>query len=94
MQDILEGAVVPGSRSRKRGAAAKAAEENARYEAQLNSPSEITKRIRQLEEKMFELARDLEFEAAAQLRDEIQKLARAVAGVVEAGWGDRCQAPA
>ncbi len=74
VQDILEGAVVPGSRSRKRGAAARAAEENARYEAQLNSPSEITKRIRQLEEKMFELARDLEFEAAAQLRDEIQKL--------------------
>ncbi|THG84807.1 excinuclease ABC subunit B [Pseudomonas sp. A-1] len=74
VQDILEGAVVPGARSRKRGAAAKAAEESARYEAQLNSPSEITKRIRQLEEKMYELARDLEFEAAAQLRDEIQKL--------------------
>ncbi|MCC6077200.1 excinuclease ABC subunit UvrB [Pseudomonas sp. GCM10022188] len=74
VQDILEGAVVPGARSRKRGAAAKAAEESARYEAQLNSPSEITKRIRQLEEKMFQLARDLEFEAAAQLRDEIQKL--------------------
>lgn len=74
VQDILEGAVVPGARSRKRGAAARAAEENARYEAQLNSPSEITRRIRQLEEKMFELARDLEFEAAAQLRDEIQKL--------------------
>ncbi len=74
VQDILEGAVVPGARSRKRSAAAKAAEESARYEAQLNSPSEITKRIRQLEEKMYELARDLEFEAAAQLRDEIQKL--------------------
>ncbi|MCQ4347917.1 excinuclease ABC subunit UvrB [Pseudomonas stutzeri] len=74
VQDILEGAVVPGARSRKRGAAAKAAEESARYEAQLNSPSEITRRIRQLEEKMFQLARDLEFEAAAQLRDEIQKL--------------------
>ncbi len=74
VQDILEGAVVPGARSRKRGAAAKAAEESARYEAALNSPSEITKRIRLLEEKMFQLARDLEFEAAAQLRDEIQKL--------------------
>lgn len=74
VQDILEGAVVPGARSRKRGAAAKAAEESARYEAQLNSPSEITRRIRQLEEKMYALARDLEFEAAAQLRDEIQKL--------------------
>ncbi|MCY1186380.1 UvrABC system protein B [compost metagenome] len=53
---------------------AKAAEESARYEAELRSPSEITKRIRQMEEKMFQLARDLEFEAAAQLRDEIQKL--------------------
>ena len=74
VQDILEGASVPGSRSRKRGAAAKAAEESARYEAELRSPSEITKRIRQMEEKMYQLARDLEFEAAAQLRDEIQKL--------------------
>ncbi|WP_132912834.1 UvrB/UvrC motif-containing protein, partial [Pseudomonas aeruginosa] len=34
----------------------------------------ISKRIRQLEEKMYQLARDLEFEAAAQLRDEIQTL--------------------
>ncbi|WJN57996.1 excinuclease ABC subunit UvrB [Pseudomonas sp. SO81] len=74
IKDILEGAVVPGARSNKRKAAAKAAEESARYEAELRSPSEITKRIRQLEEKMYQLARDLEFEAAAQLRDEIQKL--------------------
>ncbi|WP_137972511.1 excinuclease ABC subunit UvrB [Pseudomonas sp. F(2018)] len=74
IKDILEGAVVPGARSNKRKAAAKAAEESARYEADLRSPSEITKRIRQLEEKMYQLARDLEFEAAAQLRDEIQKL--------------------
>ncbi|MBD9484608.1 excinuclease ABC subunit B [Pseudomonas sp. PDM14] len=74
IQDILEGATVPGSRSNKRKGMAKAAEENARYEAELRSPSEITKRIRQLEEKMYQLARDLEFEAAAQMRDEIQKL--------------------
>jgi excinuclease ABC subunit B len=74
IKDILEGAVVPGARSKKRKASAAAAEESARYEAELRSPSEITKRIRQLEEKMYQLARDLEFEAAAQLRDEIQKL--------------------
>ncbi|MDG9927046.1 MULTISPECIES: excinuclease ABC subunit UvrB [unclassified Pseudomonas] len=74
IKDILEGAVVPGARSNKRKAAAKAAEDSARYEAELRSPNEITKRIRQLEEKMYQLARDLEFEAAAQLRDEIQKL--------------------
>ncbi|MBP0940443.1 excinuclease ABC subunit UvrB [Pseudomonas alliivorans] len=72
--DIMEGATVPGSRSKKRKGMAKAAEENAKYENELRSPSEITKRIRQLEEKMYQLARDLEFEAAAQMRDEIGKL--------------------
>jgi excinuclease ABC subunit B len=74
VKDILEGATVPGSRSKKRRGEAKAAEESARYENELRSPSEITKRIRQLEEKMLGYARDLEFEAAAQTRDEIQKL--------------------
>ncbi len=72
--DIMEGATVPGSRSKKRKGMAKAAEESAKYENELRSPSEITKRIRQLEEKMYQLARDLEFEAAAQMRDEIAKL--------------------
>ncbi|QTF55842.1 excinuclease ABC subunit UvrB [Stutzerimonas frequens] len=74
VQDILEGATVPGSRSKKRRGEAKAAEESAHYEKELRSPSEITKRIRQLEEKMLSLARDLEFEAAAEARDEIHKL--------------------
>ncbi|QLF92692.1 excinuclease ABC subunit B [Pseudomonas sp. ABC1] len=74
IQDILEGATVPGSRSRKRRGEAKVAEEAANYEQSLRSPSEINKRIRALEERMYTLARDLEFEAAAQLRDEIQAL--------------------
>ena len=90
VQDILEGATVPGSRSNKRKAMAKAAEENARYEAELRSPSEITKRIRQMEEKMYQLARDLEFEAAAQLRDEIQKLRDSCC---RCEWKGRHQAP-
>ena len=72
--DILEGATAPGARSKKRKGLAKAAEESARYEAELRTPGEITKRIKQLEEKMMQLARDLEFEAAAQLRDEITQL--------------------
>ncbi|MDO7909045.1 excinuclease ABC subunit UvrB [Pseudomonas sp. 22-AL-CL-001] len=72
--DILEGASVPGARSKKRKGAAKAAEETARYEAELSTPADITKRIKQLEEKMFQFARDLEFEAAAQLRDEVNQL--------------------
>src|SRR5690606_29915216 len=68
VQDIMEGAVVPGSRSNKRRQA-KAAEESGEYKVEkLRSPSEITKRIRQLEEKMFQHARDLEFEAAAQMQ--------------------------
>ncbi|MFZ3185137.1 MAG: excinuclease ABC subunit UvrB [Pseudomonas sp.] len=74
VQDILEGAVVPGSRSNKRRGMAKAAEESARYENELRTPGEIAKRIKMMEEKMYQLARDLEFEAAAQLRDEIHKL--------------------
>ncbi|MDP3844879.1 MAG: excinuclease ABC subunit UvrB [Pseudomonas sp.] len=74
VQDILEGAVVPGSRSNKRRGMAKAAEESARYESELRTPGEIGKRIKLMEEKMYQLARDLEFEAAAQLRDEIHKL--------------------
>jgi len=72
--DIMEGANVPGSRSKKRKGMAKAAEESARYEAELRTPGEIAKRIKLLEEKMYQLARDLEFEAAAQLRDEITAL--------------------
>ncbi|SDU07396.1 excinuclease ABC subunit UvrB [Halopseudomonas salegens] len=70
--DIMEGAVVPGSRSGKRKRL-KAAEEAAEYKT-LRSPAEISKRIRQLEEKMHQHARDLEFEAAADTRDQIQQL--------------------
>ncbi len=72
--DILEGAVVPGSRSNKRKKQ-KAAEDAADYKAsELRTPAEIGKRIKQLEEKMYQYARDLEFESAGQLRDEIQQL--------------------
>jgi len=72
--DILEGATVPGARSKKRKGMAKAAEESARYEAELRTPGDITKRIKQLDDKMIQYARDLEFEAAAQLRDENTQL--------------------
>ncbi|GAA6130063.1 excinuclease ABC subunit UvrB [Halopseudomonas sabulinigri] len=72
--DILEGAVVPGSRSNKRKKQ-KAAEDAADYKAsELRTPADISKRIKQLEEKMYQYARDLEFESAGQLRDEIQQL--------------------
>ncbi|MDC7828406.1 MULTISPECIES: excinuclease ABC subunit UvrB [Pseudomonas] len=72
IRDIMEGAAAPGAKGKRR--VAKAAEEQGEYAAELRSPSEIGKRIRQLEEKMLQLARDLQFESAAQLRDEIQAL--------------------
>ncbi|SEQ48530.1 MULTISPECIES: excinuclease ABC subunit UvrB [Pseudomonas] len=72
IRDIMEGAAVPGARGKRR--AVKAVEDSGRYEAELRSPADITKRIAQLEERMLKLARDLEFEAAAKLRDEIQQL--------------------
>ncbi|MDR6179152.1 MULTISPECIES: excinuclease ABC subunit UvrB [unclassified Pseudomonas] len=72
IRDIMEGAAAPGAKGKRR--MAKAAEDQGEYAAELRSPSEIGKRIRQLEEKMLQLARDLQFESAAQLRDEIQAL--------------------
>jgi len=72
IRDIMEGAAAPGAKGKRR--VAKAAEGKGEYAAELRSPSEIGKRIRQLEEKMLQLARDLQFESAAQLRDEIQAL--------------------
>ncbi len=40
------------------------------------TPAEAVKRIRKLEQEMFRLARNLEFEAAARVRDEISSCAR------------------
>lgn len=45
------------------------------------STEEFKKRIKALEEQMYSLARDLEFEKAAQMRDEIGKLKEAHFGV-------------
>ncbi|WP_152224685.1 excinuclease ABC subunit UvrB [Pseudomonas sp. SCB32] len=73
IKDILEGAVVPGAKGKRRSLA-KVAEESGRYENELRTPDEVAKRIKQLEERMYQLARDLEFEAAAGVRDEIGKL--------------------
>ncbi|MGL6007517.1 excinuclease ABC subunit UvrB [Aeromonas sobria] len=52
--------------------ARKAAEPQGEYHAR--SVSEIAKEIKRMEEQMFQHARDLEFEQAAALRDQIQRL--------------------
>jgi len=44
-------------------------------------PEQAVKRIKKLEAEMMKLARNLEFEQAARLRDEIQKLRHAAFGV-------------
>lgn len=54
------------------GKYAKAAEEAAAYAAL--SPDKLAKKVRQMEKEMYQHARDLDFEAAAKLRDEIHKI--------------------
>ncbi len=49
----------------------------------LMSPEQAAKRIKKLDAEMMKLARNLEFEQAAKLRDEIHKLRQAAFGVPE-----------
>jgi excinuclease ABC subunit B len=74
--DILEGAYadVPGSI-----ALAKVAERAGDYSKL--APEQLQKRIKKLEQEMFKHARNLEFEEAARLRDEVQKLRKVELGL-------------
>ncbi|ACE84767.1 excinuclease ABC subunit UvrB [Cellvibrio japonicus] len=72
--DILEGAQVPGAGGRSaRNKAMAIAEKQGKYKVEVN-PKDIWKTIELLEKQMFQAAKDLEFEVAAKLRDEIEKL--------------------
>jgi excinuclease ABC subunit B len=65
--DIMEAAYpVPGRGKRR------IAEAEASYEAM--SPEDLLRKAQKLEKQMLRHARDLEFEEAARLRDEIQKM--------------------
>ncbi|MBU2750662.1 excinuclease ABC subunit UvrB [Acidithiobacillus thiooxidans] len=66
--DIIEGVY-----RRNAQPAAKVAEKNSAYRL-LNEPKAVAKKIKELEEEMFRHARNLKFEQAAALRDEIKKL--------------------
>ena len=68
----MEGAY--GSSVRGRGAkkSAKVSESSANYSAM--TPDKALKEIVKLEKKMFQHAKDLEFEEAAQIRDDINQL--------------------
>jgi len=73
--DIMEGASqIPGKRGK--GSTRKVAESEVEYriDAELLSPSELAKAITRLEDKMYEAAKNLEFEQAARYRDELERL--------------------
>ena len=78
IMDVMEGAraePAPGSK-KGRGKAARVAEPSAADYARL-SPPQVAAKLAELEQRMYRHARDLEFEQAAQVRDEIRKLKEA-----------------
>ena len=70
--DVMEGAREEGAKGRTDAPRRKVAEPRLAYERL--GPEEIMKRIRKLETEMYRHARELEFERAAELRDEIERL--------------------
>ena len=68
--DILEGAYIDKNSISK--SYQKVAEDTAKYASM--SPELLMKRIKKLEEKMYQHARDLDFEEAAKVRDEINRI--------------------
>jgi excinuclease ABC subunit B len=68
--DIMEGANPAAPGGARRGT--KVAEQAADYS--LLSPAQVVQRMKKLEQQMYEHARNLEFEDAARLRDEIHRL--------------------
>ena len=69
IRDIMEGAYAPG---RKKGFAGKVAESMADYESL--TPAQLAKKVKKLEQQMYKLAKNMEFEEAAKVRDEIRLL--------------------
>ncbi|MDO4708341.1 MAG: excinuclease ABC subunit UvrB [Pseudomonadota bacterium] len=72
IDDIMEGAREESSETRKGKGRGKAGDSVA--DISRLSPAELGKHIEAMEAKMYQHARDLEFEEAARLRDEVQKL--------------------
>ncbi|MEC5194586.1 excinuclease ABC subunit B [Xanthomonas campestris] len=75
ISDIMEGAREDAAEKKAgkgRSKSRQVAEEPADYRAM--GPAEIAGKLKALEQKMYQHAKDLEFEAAAQIRDQIQKL--------------------
>jgi excinuclease ABC subunit B len=82
--DILEGATIPGKKAGSK-ASRKVAEVEAVYTPgdKPLSPKDLAKALSRIEDQMYEAAKNLEFEKAAQLRDQLQQLKHAS---LETGW--------
>ena len=74
VEDILEGARAPGGGGRRNQR--KVAEKRRDYSADVTAmePRQVSALIKDLEGRMFEAAKNLEFEEAARLRDEVQQI--------------------
>ena len=75
IKDILEGARAEPDEGKGKKKARRVAEPETDYAAL--SPAQIASRIKALEQQMYQHARDLEFEAAANVRDQLRKLKEA-----------------
>ncbi len=80
VQDIMEGARSEGDRDGRRGAGLD-------EDDLLLAPEQAMKRIKKLEAEMYKHARNLEFEEAARLRDQIEKLRHQAFGVPDSRAG-------
>jgi len=79
VSDILEDSPYATKTSRSKSSA-KAAEPSAEYASHMK-PAELASHIKKLEKQMYKAAKDLDFEAAAQLRDEIKSLKTNMVGI-------------
>ena len=80
--DIMEGARAAPGRGRGRR---RVAEEHPEWEGM--SEDELLRKANRLEQQMYRHARDLEFEEAARLRDEIERIRRAGLGLDDVAAG-------
>ena len=72
VMDIMEGARSAPEPGKPRGKGRQVADENANYI--ILEPARLAAKLKQLEAQMYQHARDLEFEKAGQVRDELQRL--------------------
>jgi excinuclease ABC subunit B len=75
VMDVMEGARVDPESLKARGKQRRVAEEAAEYAAL--TPAQFASRVKALEQKMYKHARDLEFEEAAAVRDQLRRLREA-----------------